>query len=93
MYVRYLYVCFLYITVFPGTYAILPNLPAVGGNEGVAQVVEVGNQVMSLKPGDWVIPRDAGLGTLQCELLTTIMSHSIHFVPLCAQGRGGQRQS
>ncbi|KAM6967869.1 enoyl-[acyl-carrier-protein] reductase, mitochondrial [Aplochiton taeniatus] len=45
-----------------GTYAILPDLPAVGGNEGVAQVVEVGSQVKYLKPGDWVIPRDAGLG-------------------------------
>lgn len=48
--------------VFSGTYAILPDLPAVGGNEGVAQVVEVGSQVKSLKTGDWVIPKDAGLG-------------------------------
>lgn len=47
---------------FSGTYAILPDLPAVGGNEGVAQVVEVGSQVKSLKTGDWVIPKDAGLG-------------------------------
>lgn len=31
-----------------GTHAILPDLPAVGGNKGVAQV----------------IPRDAGLGEL-----------------------------
>lgn len=45
-----------------GTYAILPDLPAVGGNEGVGQVIEVGSQVNSLKTGDWVIPRDAGLG-------------------------------
>lgn len=47
---------------FSGTYAILPDLPAVGGNEGVAQVEEVGSQVKSLKAGDWVIPKDAGLG-------------------------------
>lgn len=46
----------------PGTYAILPDLPAVGGNEGVAEVVEVGSQVKSLKVGDWVIPKDAGVG-------------------------------
>ncbi|XP_006631322.3 enoyl-[acyl-carrier-protein] reductase, mitochondrial isoform X1 [Lepisosteus oculatus] len=46
-----------------GTYAILPPLPAVGGNEGVGQVLEVGGQVTSLRAGDWVIPRDAGLGT------------------------------
>lgn len=48
--------------MFAGTYAILPDLPAVGGNEGVAEVVEVGSQVKSLKVGDWVIPRDAGVG-------------------------------
>ncbi|XP_034029944.1 enoyl-[acyl-carrier-protein] reductase, mitochondrial [Thalassophryne amazonica] len=51
------------INMIQGTYAILPDLPAVGGNEGVAQIVEVGSQVKSLKTGDWVIPRDAGLGT------------------------------
>ncbi|KAK2844854.1 hypothetical protein Q5P01_011513 [Channa striata] len=55
------------INMIQGTYAILPDLPAVGGNEGVAQVVEVGSQVKSLKTGDWVIPRDAGLGTWRTE--------------------------
>lgn len=34
----------------------------MGGNEGVAQIVEVGSKVKSLKLGDWVIPKDAGLG-------------------------------
>lgn len=34
----------------------------MGGNEGVGQVMEVGNQVKTLKVGDWVIPRDAGIG-------------------------------
>lgn len=51
------------INMIQGTYAILPDLPATGGNEGVGQVTEVGSQVKSLKPGDWVIPKDAGLGT------------------------------
>lgn len=51
------------INMIQGTYAITPDLPAVGGNEGVGQVLEVGSQVKSLKTGDWVIPRDAGLGT------------------------------
>lgn len=51
------------INMIQGTYAILPDLPAIGGNEGLAEVVEVGSQVKSLKTGDWVIPRDAGLGT------------------------------
>ncbi|KAL7887275.1 hypothetical protein AOLI_G00049960 [Acnodon oligacanthus] len=53
------------INMIQGTYAILPDLPAVGGNEGVGQVIEVGNKVKTLKVGDWVIPRDAGLGTWQ----------------------------
>lgn len=55
------------INMIQGTYAILPDLPAVGGNEGVAQVLEVGSQVKSLKAGDWVIPKDAGLGTWRTE--------------------------
>ncbi|KAL3059801.1 hypothetical protein OYC64_014407 [Pagothenia borchgrevinki] len=55
------------INMIQGTYAILPDLPAVGGNEGVAQVVEVGRNVTSLKTGDWVIPKDAGLGTWRTE--------------------------
>lgn len=55
------------INMIQGTYAILPDLPAVGGNEGVAQVVQVGSQVKILKPGDWVIPKDAGLGTWRTE--------------------------
>lgn len=50
--------------MFPGTYAILPDLPAVGGNEGVAEVIEMGSQVKGLKVGDWVIPRDAGVGKI-----------------------------
>lgn len=34
----------------------------------MAQVVEVGGQVKSLKTGDWVIPKDAGLGKQQLLL-------------------------
>ncbi|KAG7216885.1 hypothetical protein INR49_001539 [Caranx melampygus] len=55
------------INMIQGTYAILPDLPAVGGNEGVAQVIEVGSQVKSLKTGDWVIPKEASLGTWRTE--------------------------
>ncbi|XP_016342363.1 trans-2-enoyl-CoA reductase, mitochondrial [Sinocyclocheilus anshuiensis] len=51
------------LNMLQGTYAILPELPAVGGNEVVAQVMEVGDKVKTLKLGDWVIPRDAGIGT------------------------------
>lgn len=66
------------LNMLQGTYAILPELPAVGGNEGVAQVMEVGDQVKTLKVGDWVIPKDAGIGTwrtaavLKAEDLVTL---------------------
>lgn len=45
-----------------GSYPVLCPLPAVGGNEGVAEVIEVGSDVTSLRPGDWVMPIDAGFG-------------------------------
>lgn len=62
--------CCLSDSLLSGTYAILPDLPAVGGNEGVAQIVEVGSQVKSLRVGDWVIPKDAGLGKIHLNLHT-----------------------
>ncbi|XP_002750573.3 enoyl-[acyl-carrier-protein] reductase, mitochondrial isoform X1 [Callithrix jacchus] len=55
------------INMIQGNYGLLPELPAVGGNEGVAQVVAVGSSVTRLKPGDWVIPANAGLGTWRTE--------------------------
>ncbi|XP_075294147.1 enoyl-[acyl-carrier-protein] reductase, mitochondrial isoform X1 [Opisthocomus hoazin] len=51
------------INMIQGTYPILSPLPAVGGSEGVGEVLEVGRCVTALKPGDWVIPASAGLGT------------------------------
>ncbi|XP_003471303.1 enoyl-[acyl-carrier-protein] reductase, mitochondrial isoform X1 [Cavia porcellus] len=55
------------INMIQGNYGLLPKLPAVGGNEGVGQVVAVGSRVTGLKPGDWVIPASAGLGTWRTE--------------------------
>nr|XP_014349630.1 PREDICTED: trans-2-enoyl-CoA reductase, mitochondrial isoform X2 [Latimeria chalumnae] len=55
------------MNMIQGSYAILPSLPAVGGNEGVGEVLEVGSQVTLVKPGDWVIMADAGLGTWRTE--------------------------
>ena len=46
-----------------GKYGIAPKLPAIAGNEGVALVQAVGNDVTSVKEGDWVIPRGGGIGT------------------------------
>ena len=51
------------INMIEGTYLLKPPLPAVVGNEGVAEVVEIGANVKSLKTGDWVIPSQAGFGT------------------------------
>lgn len=46
-----------------GTYPVKPReLPAVGGNEGVACVEEVGKMVVGLKKGDLVVPATAALG-------------------------------
>lgn len=46
-----------------GNYSLLPPLPAVGGNEGVARVSHLGDDVKHLQIGDHVIPLNAGLGT------------------------------
>ncbi len=81
-----------------GTYAILPELPAVGGNEGVGQVMEVGDKVKTLKVGDWVIPRDAGTGDHSVDIhkpgvVNVIISSSWAITPLhwSAQERGEQQ--
>ncbi|XP_066060762.1 enoyl-[acyl-carrier-protein] reductase, mitochondrial isoform X4 [Chamaea fasciata] len=55
------------INMIQGTYPLLSPLPAVGGNEGVGEVLEVGRRVTALKPRDWVIPADAGLGTWRTQ--------------------------
>ncbi|KAG9493042.1 hypothetical protein GDO78_001132 [Eleutherodactylus coqui] len=55
------------LNMVQGTYALLPHLPSVGGNEGVGVVAEVGHHVSSVRPGDWVIPVDAALGTWRTE--------------------------
>lgn len=58
------------LNMVEGTYSLLPPLPAVGGNEGVAVVEAVGSGTVSaaacgasLAEGDLVIPAEAGFGT------------------------------
>ena len=47
-----------------GVYALKPSLPAVGGNEGVGEVTEVGSEVQGLNAGDHVVLRaEQCLGT------------------------------
>lgn len=51
------------INMIQGTYAVKPSLPAVGGNEGLGEVIDVGDAVRDIQPGDHVIPATAGCGT------------------------------
>lgn len=50
------------INMIEGTYPILPTLPAVGGNEGLGQIVQVGADVKGIKVNDFVLPAKPGLG-------------------------------
>ncbi|KAI8912724.1 hypothetical protein EDD86DRAFT_202124 [Gorgonomyces haynaldii] len=56
------------VNIIEGTYPVKPrfhSFGAIGGNEGVAEIVGVGNQVQDLKLGDWVIPVAASFSTWQ----------------------------
>lgn len=55
------------INQIQGVYPVKPPLPAIGGNEGVAEVIEIGANVKWLKVGDWVLPAQAGQGTWRSE--------------------------
>lgn len=46
-----------------GVYPIGPKPPAVGGSEGVAQVLATGKKVSAVATGDWVLPARPGLGS------------------------------
>ncbi|CAB4017226.1 enoyl-[acyl-carrier- ] reductase, mitochondrial isoform X1 [Paramuricea clavata] len=50
------------LNMVQGTYPIKPCLPAVGGNEGVGEVLAVGSGVKNINIGDWVLMASAGLG-------------------------------
>jgi mitochondrial enoyl-[acyl-carrier protein] reductase / trans-2-enoyl-CoA reductase len=59
------------INMVQGVYGVTAKLPAVGGNEGVAIVVEVGKNVSQLAVGDWVIPFRSGFGCWRTDAVTT----------------------
>ncbi|CAB5204000.1 trans-2-enoyl-CoA reductase-like protein [Rhizophagus irregularis] len=44
---------------------------AVGGNEGVAEIIAVGEQIKDLNVGDWVIMGRSGFGTWRTHAATT----------------------
>jgi len=51
-----------FVDVAVGVYPVRPQVPAVGGYEGVAEVHSVGSAVKGLSPGDWVIPSPPSSG-------------------------------
>jgi len=56
------------INQIEGVYPIKPRFKeygAVGGNEGVAEVIAAGSKVKNLTVGDWVIPDTKAFGTWQ----------------------------
>ncbi|XP_071835892.1 enoyl-[acyl-carrier-protein] reductase, mitochondrial-like isoform X3 [Apostichopus japonicus] len=57
------------INTIQGQYPIKPTLPAVGGFEGVGEVLEVGHRVTNVKLGDKVISNTATLGSWRTHLV------------------------
>ncbi|XP_033231355.1 enoyl-[acyl-carrier-protein] reductase, mitochondrial [Belonocnema kinseyi] len=55
------------INTIQGKYPSKPPLPAVPGNEGVGEVIEVGSSVQNLKIGDRVVPNVNHLGTWRTQ--------------------------
>ncbi|KAK0604249.1 hypothetical protein LWI29_013738 [Acer saccharum] len=52
-----------------GVYPVRPQVPAVGGYEGVGEVYSVGSAVTGVAPGDWVIPSPPSFGTWQTYIV------------------------
>jgi trans-2-enoyl-CoA reductase len=56
------------LNLVEGTYGTKSSLPAIGGNEGVGVVLEVGKNVKNVKKDDHVIPSLPGLGIVSISL-------------------------
>ncbi|XP_030750960.1 enoyl-[acyl-carrier-protein] reductase, mitochondrial [Sitophilus oryzae] len=59
------------INTIQGKYPSKPSLPAIPGNEGVGQIIELGPDVTDFTEGDHVVPIASNLGTWQTHLLVT----------------------
>lgn len=57
------------INTIQGVYPIKPPLPSTPGNEGVGQVIEVGEGVKNIKVGDMVLPKEKAWGTWRSHVL------------------------
>lgn len=54
------------------TTELTPEQPsAIGGNEGLFEIVEVGSNIKNFKAGDWAIPRLPNFGTWRSHALVT----------------------
>lgn len=67
------------INTIQGKYAVKPKLPSVPGNEGVAEVIAVGEQVEDFNTGDRVIPLQNALGTWRTHLV--VPAENLYKVP------------
>lgn len=61
------------VLTLTGEYGQLPNLPAVGGNEGVGRVASIGEDVEGLNPGQLVM-LPLGSGTWRTHMVTDASS-------------------
>ncbi|THG07522.1 hypothetical protein TEA_006412 [Camellia sinensis var. sinensis] len=52
-----------------GVYPVRPQVPSVGGYEGVGQVHSLGSAIKGISPGDWVIPSPPSSGTWQTYVI------------------------
>lgn len=69
------------VLTLTGDYGMLPDLPAIGGNEGVGRVVEVGSEVENLKVGDLVL-LPLGSGTWRTHM--TAQARTLFALPASA---------
>jgi trans-2-enoyl-CoA reductase len=66
--------------VYPKRPEFTPEFGAIGGNEGVAKVIEVGKNLQDkFEVGDWVIPNKSCLGTWR--KFGNFDANEIHKVP------------
>lgn len=61
----------VYPSIPPFTTNFTDTPHAIGGNEGVFEVIEVGSNVKGFKPGDWTIPSFSNFGTWRTHALAS----------------------
>ncbi|KAK9721280.1 mitochondrial 2-enoyl thioester reductase [Basidiobolus ranarum] len=64
---------------YPAKPVFHPEIGAIGGNEGVAEVISVGTEVKDLTVGDWVIPSKPGFGTWRTH--ASVQPEDIYRIP------------